>query len=714
MFGTTVRITFSVVLCLSGRLSAQSISASGNGGNLTVSVDPSGLYDVSTVNPAWHFHGNVGAPAANLQTGSGADSVGTFSEVAFDFQSGVVRHAAIRCYWDHAQVLFTLQTAVPSSNTFSFPNFSQYPQNLAHLTFSGIFAPPTFSDFSNESPWVFFDSSYHTFILSPAANFMAASTFWGPNQELASGIDSRIASLPQNFEQQTLLVIDTGINRTFEIWGQTLTALYRKTRPANDADPSLKKLGYWTDNGATYYYHMADSMSYPQTLAAVKASFDRAGIGLGYLQLDSWFYPKGSPASWSNNGSGIYEYMAASPPFTSGLANFQQNLGIPLITHARWIDANSPYRTAYHMSGNVVLDQAYWQYVAGYLASSGVSTYEQDWLDDKAQPAFNLTDAQTFLDNMASAMAARNLTMQYCMASPRHFLQSARYSNLTSIRTSADRLDRDRWTEFLYTSRLAGAMGIWPFTDNFNSTETNNLLVATLSAGPVGLGDPIGSLNTANILRAVRADGVIVKPDAPLTPADPSYPNMANSVDTPQIAATYSDFGGLRTNYWFAYPAGANTQVSFTPVSLGAGQRVYVYDYFKGTGEVVNPSDTVTKSIDGDAIYLVAAPIGPSEMAVVGDAGQFVPAGKKRIAGMVDDGEIRLSVLFAAGETTRTVTGYSPFLPAAQAMTGLVGPVGYDPASRQFQIPVSPGPDSAASIRIFRSHRHTVVQPLKR
>ena len=38
--------------------------------------------------------------------------------------------------------------------------------------------------------------------------------------------------------------------------------------------------------------------------------------------------------------------------------------------------------------------------------------------------------------------------MQYCMASPRHFMQSSKYSNLTTIRTSADRLGRDRWTRF--------------------------------------------------------------------------------------------------------------------------------------------------------------------------------------------------------------------------------------------------------------------------
>ena len=714
MSGTTaLRLIalFVTSLCLP----ATGAVVAGGGGSLTVTVDPSGTYDIAAVGVAWHFHGDVGYPLSNIQVASGSDGLGPYLEIGFDFQSdtgfqsgtgfqpAINHHAAIRSYWDHPDVLFTVSNPAAAPNTFKFPNFSQYPQNLDHLTFSGIFAPPTFWDFSNESPWVFFDSSFNTFVLSPAANFMAASTAWGPKGELASGIAPAIASLPQGFEHRTLLVVEKGINRAFDTWGQALTALHGKIRPASDAGAVLNKVGYWTDNGATYYYHTADALSYQQTLAAVKGDFDRLGIGLGYLQLDSWFYPKGSGASWSDNGDGIYEYVAAAPPFVEGLSRFQQSLGVPLITHARWIDASSPYRTQYQMSGNVVLDPAYWNYVAGYLATSGVATYEQDWLDDKAQPAFNLTDAETFLDNMAAAMAQRQLTLQYCMASPRHFMQSSKYSNLTTIRTSADRLGRDRWTEFLYTSRFASALGIWPFTDNFMSAETNNMLVAALSAGPVGLGDPIGALNAANLLRAVRRDGVIVKPDVPLTPADSSYASLAHNVDAPQIATTYSDFGALRTNYWFAYPQGTNRQATFSPAGLGVNQRAYLYDYFTGSGQVVNPSDVLARPIAGDALYLVAAPIGPSGMAVVGDVDQFVTMGKKRVPALTDDGEIHLTVAFANGETVRSIKGYSPFKPAARATAGSVGHVAYDAVSQQFQIPVMPGPDGAASIRILQA-----------
>ena len=671
---------------------------------LTASAEADGTYSVAVSGIPWTFRGSIGAPLSNLRLATGIDSVGSYQEVAFDFTTDAPRHASIRSYSSRSAVLFSVSSSVATANSFSFPSWSQYPPKLDHLTYSGIFAPPSFSNLAPESPWVFFDSSARTFILSPAANFMAASTNWSSNGEMASGIAPEIKLLPANFEHRTVLVVEQGINHAFDTWGQTLTALTGKRRPPNDADASLNQLGYWTDNGATYYYQTAASMTYEQTFNAIKADFNRMGIGLGYIQLDSWFYPKGSGALWSNNGQGIYEYVAAAPPFMDGLARFQQRLKLPLITHARWIDATSPYRTTYRMSGNVVLDKAYWDTVAAYLANSGVATYEQDWLADKAQTDFNLTDGAEFLENMATSMAARNLTMQYCMASPRHFLQGSRYSNLTTVRTSADRLGRDRWTDFLYTSRLASALGMWPFTDNFNSTETTHLLIATLSAGPVGVGDPVGTFSANNLLRAARKDGVIVKPDSPLTPIDRSYLNMAHRVDAPQLNAAYSDFGALRTHYFLAYTQGSNSTASFTPADFGAGGSVYLYDYFAGKGQVASAGDAIERPISGDALYLISAPIGASGMAMLGDLDQFVPMGKKRIMSMRDDGRIHLTVAFAAGELTRVIQGYSPVLPVAVVSDGAIDRLTWDRPTGRFSFAIAPGPSGTASVELHRSH----------
>jgi hypothetical protein len=121
-------------------------------GNIAVTADPSGSYSVTVPDLLWNFSGSVGVPLNNLQTGSGADALGGYSEISFDFQAGAARHGSIRAYMEHPDVLFTV--SYPSSeaaNTFAFPNFAQYPRNLDHLTFSGTFAPPCFWDFAGDS-----------------------------------------------------------------------------------------------------------------------------------------------------------------------------------------------------------------------------------------------------------------------------------------------------------------------------------------------------------------------------------------------------------------------------------------------------------------------------------------------------------------------------------------------------------------------------------
>ena len=96
------------------------------------------------------------------------------------------------------------------------------------------------------------------------------------------------------------LVIAPGINRAFDVWGRFLTDLAGKKRPANDADVSLKYLGYWTDHGARYYYRFEDALGYAGTLLEVRRQFRTMNIRLGYVQLDSWFYPKGRDGTWNS------------------------------------------------------------------------------------------------------------------------------------------------------------------------------------------------------------------------------------------------------------------------------------------------------------------------------------------------------------------------------------------------------------------------------
>ena len=699
--GCHVAVCVLVLPLLLAPLQAATTTIQGAQG-LVVSVDSSGTYDITVSYPAWRFAGTIGHALTNVIVASGLDAVGPFSEIDFDFTAAIARHASIRAYANQTSVLFTL--SYPNAGSpIPFPSLSQYPTGLNHVAFSGTFAPPTFNNLTDDSPWAFFDSNANTFVLSPAANFMVAAMSQTSSGTIQSGLVWQIPSVPQGFNHQTLLVIGGGINRTVGAWGKTLTALQGKNRPANDSDISLKSLGYWTDNGATYYYKMENGLSYIQTLAAVKTGFDQAGIGLGYLQLDSWFYPKGPQAQWADAADGFYQYDADSDLFGSSLSNFQQSLGVPLLTHARWIDPSSPYRQQFAISGNVSTDPKYWSMVAGYLKSAGVTTYEQDWLSAQAQTTVDLVNPDLFLGGMAAAMSQNSMTMQYCMPTTRHVMQSSKYSNLTTIRGANDRFNPDKWTPFLYSSSLIGAVGAWPFADVLMSSETSNLLLATLSAGPVGVGDKIGALNSANVLHAVRQDGVIVKPDAPITPLDATFQNDAASLATsPMVASTYTDFGALQAHYLFAYPqSSANNQFSFRVSDLGWNASAYVYDYFNNSGRAVLPTDILNETITASSLYLVVAPIGLSGIAVIGDPDQFVTLGRKRIPSLTDDGSVHLTLAFAAGETSRTLIGYSPWAaPVVTALSGSAGPVSYDAASGRFSVPVQPATNAAAAIRI--------------
>ena len=422
------------------------------------------------------------------------------------------------------------------------------------------------------------------------------------------GFYPTLHNLPAKFTQQTLLALTHGINHAWDIWGRGLTDLQGRKRPANDADIVLKYFGYWTDNGAAYWYNYDPSKGYQGTLQAVADSYRAENIPLRYMQLDSWWYhktltrydgktekPKNSKlpeGDWNRYG-GTVEYRAHPFVFPKGMEAFHESTGLPFVTHNRWIDPTSPYHQRFKISGIAAVDPAFWAEIATYLKDNGVIDYEQDWLVDILRYSPELTSTvelgDAFFDGMAHACKARGLSVQYCMATPRCFLEGSRYDNLTTIRVSGDRFEPRKYREFLYTSRLASALGIWPWSDVYKSPETDNLLLDNLSAGPVGTGDALGQEDRANIMKALRADGVIIKPDVPIAPTDAAYLAEAQKQDVPLIATTYTDHDGLKTIYGIAVTRSKTepSTLALDDQALGCTGPVYLYDYFAGTGQKI-------------------------------------------------------------------------------------------------------------------------------
>ena len=676
---------------------------------ISLAVDDDGAFEVTTRIPAWTFSGTVGAAIDDMASRPGRDLAGGYREIEFKYRKsgGAARLGAIRVYDHRPVVVFKLTFLTSGETTESFPSISSYPRNLHHLTYTSIFGGFSFEHFGADGPWIFFDDEAHTFIFSPASHYMNASLSFGPHDELVSGISADAEEIPSGFVATTALVIASGVNHAFESWGHFLTDLTGKKRPANDADFSLKYIGYWTDHGARYYYGFEESLGYAGTLLEVRDQFRKMNIRLGYVQLDSWFYLKGHEGRWRSSdhlGGGTYLYAASKELFPEGLAAFQRKLGVPLVAHNRWIDDNSPYRKKYSMSGNVSIDPNLWARWMRYLRASGVRTYEQDWLSGPATPERDLTSGDIFMDTMAESARRERISLQYCMPLPRHFLQGTRYSNLLTIRTSGDRFKKEHWKSFLFNGRLASALGEWPWSDVFMSTETSNLLLSTLSASMVGVGDAIGTFERTNLRVEVRADGVIIKPDEAIAPLDSTYIEQSNDQRLPIVASTRTRHERSTTSYVFAFAQTTeDLKATFSPSALGYDGPVYAYSYFHKNGTYLQPREHVTFAVPEEGAYWIVVPVGASGVGFLGDEEKFVSNGRNRVARILDSGALTARVIFAKGESRLRFHGFSLARPEVRAARATVENFAYDSQTRHFHFDLVAKPSTSPVVTLRAS-----------
>ena len=89
-----------------------------------------------------------------------------------------------------------------------------------------------------------------------------------------------------------------GVNAAVRDWGVALRGYKGKDQgfPAGgfDNDPTLAYLGYYSDNGAFYYYYTHPHEDYGAVFRELKAvEVEQRRIPLRYLQLDSYWYFKG-------------------------------------------------------------------------------------------------------------------------------------------------------------------------------------------------------------------------------------------------------------------------------------------------------------------------------------------------------------------------------------------------------------------------------------
>lgn len=533
------------------------------------------------------------------------------------------------------------------------------------------------------------DAFHEQVITVPTRETPGAGIRWGWHGDLDE--------IPAGFSSSLAVIAGDSPRNALDRWASLLEIT---PRLPVDHDALGRAVSYWTDNGAAYWYRTeqhADGTprTVTETLADAVASVEAAGVPIGSLQLDSWFYPHEvirpfDTDEWVVPPSGLIDWAPRSDILPDGIGPIRDDAGgRPLITHCRHLSKQSPLVDEFdcwvddsyaHPKG---VD--YYEHFLDRAVDWGVETFEHDWLVECFFGVRGLRAgvgrAREWQEGIDRAAAERSMTLQWCMATPADFFQTATLGRVTSIRTSGDHGylvgPGFLWAWFCYSNALARVLGLAPFKDVFSSGGEHaevEALLSALSTGPVGVGDAIGTTDAAVVMATCRADGVIIRPDVPIAAVDACYRQHAVPRPVPLVAETHTDHAAGRWTQVFC----ANTYRGEEPISgtvdLGpAWPDAPVAALDLRTGECTRPSAGWDLSLEpGEWTHHLLAPVLAGGIAVFGDISKHAPVGRARIAGVTADGDgVQAQVDGAAGEAV-TVSGWADTSIEADSGTGSV------------------------------------------
>lgn len=560
---------------------------------------------------------------------------------------------------NHNEIQETNVSAVENANFFfNFTNNSYNRKTFAYRS-DYQFAPPTDRIKSTNGPILFYDQDLNTFIVSPLNNFLISMMNYDDTAILKCGITGQIATIPENFSMKYVIYFGKGVNNTFNDWGDILLQYYKKERKSAYADPILSYLGYWTDNGAYYYYRTEKGLSYEDTFYKIDEYAKKIGLPLKYYQLDSWWYKKGVRKSWYPRllklfFGGNLAWEPLEENFPSGLEEFSKKLGKPLVAHNRWFDEkNSDVSNFDHIledgwSFPISID--FWNEIMERSMKFGFVTYEQDWLISQYDH-FSLmredTDfAYEWLKDMHTAATNHGLTIQYCMPTPSFFLQSIEFDNVTQVRCGDDynaRFTKNYYIpNFTQTCLLSNAVSLWPFFDCFFSSNKGQgnfglyrekypelcTLVSNLSAGLVGPADKYDLLNKELLMKTCRSDGLLLKPDRAATPIDLMFKDHSKYY----IASTESTINSFTWYYVYLvnfYPKRVLDK-TLRLSDLDLTENYLLYDFDEEKAKILDENTIEEISLKKNQHkYLILAPLIENKYALIGIKDKFVSCPNK-------------------------------------------------------------------------------------
>lgn len=544
-------------------------------------------------------------------------------------------------------------------------------------------------------PLVFFNENLDVAVLGPTRNFaesmIAPGTVNGvEGARISCGLEGNLEVIPAGVWHETLWVFGNGIRDTLMEWGECIRLMYGRQEPSLAGDLAISHLGIWHDNGGHYYYNVEEFGDYVKTFLAIKEEAIRKKIPYRYFHLDSWFYPK------APGRRGCLKWEPDPALLPAGIPALVERMGMPCMCHARYFDASTPYANQYKMVVEehaapapapspqrwaLVDDFSLWEHLMDNCVQWESFCYEQDWMISQWEFFEYLRAgwgrANKWLAEMSMAAQVRDLTIQYCMTPSNLLMAAVQFPNVTHVRVSGDyhadwRKDA-RHTQLTQTGMLAWALGIVPYSDvqksSTNPTEEHpeeyplmEVLLATLSCGPVGFGDQVGHQDPAIIRQSCRPDGLLLKPDYPLHPWDQAFVSHAAPywMVTESVAGYSTWYYVMVVNFW---PDGVETWTT-SLAALGkepTEKELVLYDYRARTARSFSPSEPFgTELADQDFAYYVVAPAFPGEFALLGFADKVAMMSAQAIVNFRVTGRSALAVINWVPGTEVHLLVYNP------------------------------------------------------
>ncbi|KAH3722992.1 6 carbohydrate binding protein [Pelomyxa schiedti] len=656
----------------------------------------------------WFSTQDANLKLTKISSGWSEDDIGDYKLVTAVYSANDVEilHAIFKSYTSANVAIFEQYFPIGANNTSAgstfelascFPSFTDTVTNFNYLTFQRKFARPHIGKWDNPQfeggefggmPMVLYDSTLRSLVISPFSNYMASgqtmSSHFG--DIFGCGLEGKIEQIPVEFHHTTIMVFGTAITSAMSQWGQYL--LQATGKPLTfQQDMTTQKLGYYTDNGAFYYYNTEPSKNYEDTMIDIY-NYQKGILPHKNYQLDSWWYTRGE-----NNGVKLWE--PREDIFPDGMAFLNSKMdNIPFVLHNRYFSTDNDY-IAMNFSFAVEdymalpLEQDLFAYIMGKAVTWGMTVYEQDWLvttyTKMEITRNNVYTSRQWLQNMGNAASNLNVFIQYCMPLPNFLLESTEIFPVTQARASEDYNPGNKNWQILHSSMLIWALGMVPFKDNFWSTTEQlgcpyilcrepNPVIQTLSSalagGPLAIGDKIEFTDSELVMHTCMLDGTLIKADRPAIPLDKAFLQF-DGIDPSvvHLGETRATVSGMTWHYIFCTELPYDMDIY--PEDLGMDNSGIVVDYFDDPNSPSEFNSTLPLHLATQGTvapytivpykYYVIAPDLSSGWVFIGDMSKFITVSSTRIQ-LVDydtAGQVYVEAI-GSPEETITLSFYSP------------------------------------------------------